>query len=98
MLEAVNGAPSPTRWLVFDAEGVTDVDVTGLAALTELTERLAQDDIEVLVARMKPHVRERVMSEGLGETIGDDHFFGTVRAAAAFCATRDDLSPARPEA
>ena len=65
------------------------MDATGLAALAELTEQLAQDDIGFLVARMKPHVQERLMSEGLGETIGEDRFFPTVRAAAAFCATRD---------
>jgi MFS superfamily sulfate permease-like transporter len=89
VLEAVRGAPVPVHWLVFDAEGVADIDATGLAMLAELEATLAQDGIELLVARMKPHVQARLAEEGVAETIGDDRFFPTVRAAAASCAAPD---------
>ena len=36
--EAIRAAPSPTRWLVFDAEAMTHVDSTGLEAFAELVE------------------------------------------------------------
>ncbi len=87
VLEAVRGAPAPPRWLIFDAGAFTDMDVTGLEALGELSERLVQDDIEFLIARMKPHVQVRLMSERRGETLGEDRFFPTVRAALASCST-----------
>lgn len=97
VLEAVRGAPEPARWLIFDAESVTDVDATGLAMITELEAALEHDDIEVLVARMKPHIRERLTTDGLAERIGEDRFFPTVRAAAAACATPEDLQQARSQ-
>jgi hypothetical protein len=34
--EAVRGAPTPTHWLVLDAEAMTHVDSAGLAAIAEL--------------------------------------------------------------
>src|SRR5438270_9559562 len=43
--EAIAGAPTPTGWLVFDAEGMTGVDASGLAALADTIGALAHDDI-----------------------------------------------------
>jgi high affinity sulfate transporter 1 len=87
--EAVRGAPQPIRWLVFDAEAVTDTDVTGLEALKELASGLRRDGVEMVVARLKHHVRENLIAAGATETIGADHFFPTVRAAIAYCLERD---------
>lgn len=89
VLEAVRGAPGLVHWLVFDAETVADIDATGLAMLAELKATLAQDGIELLVARMKPHVQARLAAEGVAENLGEDRFFPTVRAAAASCAAPD---------
>lgn len=89
VLEALRGAPEPARWIVFDAEGVTDIDATGLGSLAELEATLARDGITMVVARMKPHVRAQLAAEGLDESIGEDHFFPTVRAAVAWCVTPD---------
>lgn len=97
VLEAVRGAPGPVHWLVFDAEGVADVDATGVAMLAELKAALAQDGIELLVARMKPHVQARLAAEGVAESIGEDRFFPTVRAAADFCAGPDHPPQARSQ-
>lgn len=92
--EALRGARDPARWLVFDAESVTDVDATGLAALAELTTGLRRDGVEVVVARMKAHVRELVAAGEVAETIGEDRFFPTVRAAVAYCLAHDPPAPA----
>jgi len=83
--EAVRGAQDPARWLVFSAESVTELDATGLEALGELATGLRRDGVELVVARMKPHVHERLAAAGVVETIGDDRFFPTVRAAVAYC-------------
>jgi high affinity sulfate transporter 1 len=85
VLEAVRGAPVPARWIIFDAEGVTDIDSTGLGALAELKAALARDGITMVVARMKPHIHAQLTAEGLAESIGEDRFFPTVRAAVASC-------------
>ena len=87
--EAVNGAPKPTRWLVFDAESVIDVDATGLAALTELRAELERDGIQFVVARMRQHIRALLEAGGVAEAIGAERFLPTVRAAVAYCLAQD---------
>ncbi|MGZ6650713.1 MAG: SulP family inorganic anion transporter [Solirubrobacteraceae bacterium] len=89
VLEAVRGAPEPARWIIFDAEGVTDIDATGLDMLAELKAALARDAITMVVARMKSHIHAQLTAEGLAESIGEDRFFPTVRAAVASCVTPD---------
>ena len=79
--EALRGAPTRARWLVFDAEGVTHVDSAGLDALEELTAELRREDVTLLVARMKEHVRDRLDEAGPTEEIGAEHFHPTIRAA-----------------
>jgi hypothetical protein len=41
--EDTDGAPTPVRWLVFDAEALTHVDATGVDALTELIRSLQRE-------------------------------------------------------
>ncbi len=71
VLEAIRGAPTPTRWLVFDAEAVAHVDATGARALSDITVDLRRDEIGLVVARMKPHVYDRLADAGMDETHRD---------------------------
>jgi high affinity sulfate transporter 1 len=87
--EALRGAPDSPRWLVFDAESVTHVDATGVEALRELRSELDRDGVELLVARVRAHVQERLADAGVVDAIGEERFFPTVRAAVAFCVERD---------
>jgi sulfate permease, SulP family len=64
-IEAVRGAPTTTRSLVFDAEAVTHVDATGLAALEDLVDALRKDGIELSVARAKTPLTARLAEFGL---------------------------------
>jgi sulfate permease, SulP family len=77
VLEAVRGAPTATRMLVFDAEAVTHVDATGLAALEDLVEALRNDGTELSLARVKAPLRARLAESGLSEI----PIHPTVRAA-----------------
>lgn len=95
--EAVRGAPEPARWLVFDAEGVTDVDATGLEELRALVTNLRRDGVETVVARMKKHVQLLVAGSGVAEVIGDERYFPTVRAAVAHCVEQSPITPSAPE-
>jgi SulP family sulfate permease len=81
VLEAVRGAPAKARWVVFDAEAVTHVDVAGLMALREIAELLAEEGAELTFARVKAPTRERFDHSGLSDEIGLDRFHPTVRAA-----------------
>ena len=85
MREAVRGAPYEVRWLVFDAEAVSHVDVTGAEALAKLIRSLRRDGIEFAVARMRPYVQAFLADAGVGELVGAGRFHPTVRAAVAAC-------------
>jgi sulfate permease, SulP family len=77
VLEAVRGAPTTTHSVVFDAEAVTHVDATGLAALEDLVDALRKEDIELSVARAKTPLTARLAEFGLSGT----SLHPTVRAA-----------------
>jgi SulP family sulfate permease len=65
VLEAVRGAPTTTHAVVFDAEAVTHVDATGLAALEDLVDALRKEAIELSVARAKTPLTARLAEFGL---------------------------------
>lgn len=92
--EALRGAPDPARWLVFDAGTVGHVDATGAEALRELTVELRRDGVELVVARMRPHVHELLTAAGVTGVIGEERFYPTVRAAVAACVAHDPASTA----
>jgi high affinity sulfate transporter 1 len=65
VLEAVRGATTTTHSVVFDAEAVTHVDATGLAALESLVDALRKEDIELAVARAKTPLASSLAEFGL---------------------------------
>jgi sulfate permease, SulP family len=77
VLEAVRGAPTTTRSVVFDAEAVAHVDATGLAALEDLVSALRKEGIDLSVARAKTPLIGRLAEAGLSGI----SFHPTVRAA-----------------
>ena len=51
--EAIRAAPTETSWLVFDAEAVSHVDSTGIEALGELARELRDEQVTLVVARLR---------------------------------------------
>jgi len=89
--EAIAGAPTPTRWLVFDAQFVNDVDASGAEAVEQLCAQLAGRDVRFVVARLEDHAQHRFDATGLTDLIGADHFHPTVEAAVRACVAADHL-------
>ncbi len=83
--EAVAGAPSETRFVVFDAEGLVGVDASGVEAVTQLLESLRSSSITLVVARMKSQVTAEFEATGLTSAVGADRFFPTVEGAVQWC-------------
>ncbi len=81
--EAIAGAPTPVHWLVFDAEGLSNVDATGVEFLTSLIESLREEDIVFVFARLKSPMVEHLRQAGLLDLVGQDHVYPTVHAAVA---------------
>ncbi|HEY5784079.1 MAG TPA: STAS domain-containing protein, partial [Microlunatus sp.] len=81
--EAIAGAPTPVHWLIFDAEGLSHVDATGVDFLTDLIESLRKEDITFVFARLKSPLVEHLTETGILELIGEEHVYPTVHAAVA---------------
>ncbi len=86
ILEALDGATTPTRWLVFDAEGVPTIDSTGTEMLEQLIEQLDAMDVRMAVARAKAPLLEALDASGLTERIGAGNLYPNAEAAVAACA------------
>ena len=89
VLEAVRGAPGKPRWLVFDAEGVNQIDAAGIAALRELNAELAKEGTALVFARMKSPLQQRFDDSGLTVEIGAGRFHPTVKLAVDACVETD---------
>ena len=93
--EAVRGAPTRARWLVFDAEAVSQVDTAGLTALSDLADELRGQGVQLAVARMKSPIYRRLDDAGVTAKIGAEHFYGTVKTAVQ--AAQSDLDRTPPK-
>lgn len=78
--EAVEAPEIPTRALVLDLEGVTDIDVTGAASLRTLKEWLAGRGIALAYTRVRADMGELLQHYGLS---GDTLQFASNREAVA---------------
>jgi SulP family sulfate permease len=83
--EAIRGAPTEPHWLVLDAEGMTQIDASGLDALKTLVEELEKEGIGFAVARLKSAMAARLDAAKLTEQIGQEHFYGSVSKAVDAC-------------
>ena len=86
--EAINGAPTQTQFLVFDAESVDGIDASGVEMLEELHAALQKDGITLVVARLKGPTESQFEATGLTSMIGQENFFGNVGDAVAASVAR----------
>jgi high affinity sulfate transporter 1 len=83
--EAIAGAPTPTRYLVFDAEGLTGIDASGVEAVEQLVDTCRRDDIAFIVARLKSPIEDQFTATNLTDKIGAEHYVPTVQAPIDWC-------------
>jgi len=69
------------RTIVLDLEGVNFVDSQGSAKLLEIQEFLAAEEIELRLARVKPHVLAVLRADGAVDAITVDRIHGNVHRA-----------------
>jgi SulP family sulfate permease len=81
--EAIAGAPTDTRVVVFDAERVPGVDATAVEALQRLIGVLRDRGIEVMIARAGRSVIDQFERTGILALLGEGHLHPTVSAAVA---------------
>ena len=92
VLDIVDHAPPPVRWLAVTSEPMTDIDTTAADMLDELITELARRGVELHFADMKGHVKDRLRTYGLFDRLGGDHFHPTVGSVVkAYLARHPDV-------
>lgn len=71
-------SPTPVRWLLIDAQAITDIDVTAAEALHGLYQELRQQGIALKIAHANPPLRKIIERIGIGQEIGQGSFYSSV--------------------
>ncbi|HEY3862203.1 MAG TPA: sulfate permease [Verrucomicrobiae bacterium] len=74
----VNASATPVRWLLLDAQAITDVDVTAAEMLRALRVELREKGIALKIAHANPPLRALLERTGLAGEIGGESFFASV--------------------
>jgi MFS superfamily sulfate permease-like transporter len=83
VLAVVGPVPSPVRWLVVDAEAITNVDYTAAHVVGQLHQALLRCNIELAFARVAPSLKADLDRHHLTEVIGDGVIFPRLHDAVA---------------
>ena len=81
VMDLIDAARTPVKWVVIAAEPITDVDSTAADMLEELDTALAARGAVLAFAEMKDPVKDRLERYGLKERIGRSFFFPTLGVA-----------------
>ena len=81
-------AIGPTKVVVLDALGMSDIDYTGSRSFREVLDELDRDHVSFAIARAGERVRKNLARGGLLQRIGEHHLYASVNeAVTAMCQT-----------
>ncbi|NEU08253.1 SulP family inorganic anion transporter [Flavihumibacter sp. R14] len=78
---AVRHAKIKPEWLIFDAETIPLIDITGCDTLEELRRELAAEGVVMVIVRAKGLFRTMMQRSGLLDTFGHERFFYSIHSA-----------------
>ena len=79
--ELVDQAGMDLQCLVIDAQAISDMDVTAAQRFAKLHQELTERGIEIKLADSPRPFREQLNKVGLSTTLGDEHFYVSVKKA-----------------
>jgi SulP family sulfate permease len=79
----IAASPTPVRWLLLDAQAITDIDVTAAEALHGLNEELCQRGIALKIAHANPPLRTILQKIGFASEISKESFYPSVHECIA---------------
>jgi MFS superfamily sulfate permease-like transporter len=88
IMDLVEGADPPLRWLAVAGTSVGDIDYSGADTIRQVKEELARAGVTFAICDLSPKVRGQLDAYGLTGRIGADRVFATVTdLVAAYRAT-----------
>ena len=79
----MDGAPHPVRWLVIEADAITNLDYTAARVSLVLIEELARQKIGFCFARVSASLRADMDRHGVTAAVGAQNLFVTRHEALA---------------
>ncbi|MGA2370947.1 MAG: SulP family inorganic anion transporter [Candidatus Korobacteraceae bacterium] len=92
----VGAAPSPVRWLVVDAEAITNIDYTAARMLLDLHQGLSQADVTLAFARVSAYLQADFDRHHITEAVGAEMIFAHLHDALNAFAMFDKQSGTAP--
>jgi MFS superfamily sulfate permease-like transporter len=88
--ELVGAIPSKPRWLVVDAEAITNIDYTAARMVRQLHADLMQSGVEFALARVAASLHSDLIRHHLAEVVGPGRIYYRLHdAVTAFTATEE---------
>jgi high affinity sulfate transporter 1 len=91
IIDVVDAAKVPVKWVVVAAEPITDVDTTAAEMIEELDAELMKRGAELAFAELKDPVKDRLGRYGLHAKIGRHFFFPTIGVAVKEFLDRNEV-------
>jgi SulP family sulfate permease len=92
----IAASPTPVRWLLLDAQAITDIDVTAAEALHALTLELRERGIALKIAHANPPLRKILQKIGFAGEISEESFYPSVHECIAAFETASAREPQKP--
>lgn len=83
ILSLVNSAPDRVRWLVIEADAITNIDYTAARVVLGLLEELHRQEIGIFFARVSPSLHADLDRHGVTAALGKGKIFGSRHEALA---------------
>ncbi len=84
----VAGAPGRLRWLIIDADAITDIDYSAARSLRDLLDELKREGVQVIFGRVSPYLRSDMDRHGISAVLGADRIFTNLHEAIAAAGLR----------
>ncbi|HCR16645.1 MAG TPA: hypothetical protein DIU35_04100 [Candidatus Latescibacteria bacterium] len=81
------------KYLIVDAEGINQIDVTGEEMLLGVMRRLKEAGVEVIFAHTKKQILDALELSGFRDQLDGDHFFPNADQALTYVWSELDLGP-----
>ena len=81
ILQMLDSATEPVHALVLDANGISDIDYTGVRMVHELIAELNQRKVAIGIARSSHLIHRELKRSGILRSLGPDRLFATVEEA-----------------
>jgi len=79
----IEGAPTPVKSLVIDAGAITSIDYSAARVVRDLQQELHVRGMPLILVHAEPSLLADLRRHRLGDVIGPDHIFETLREALA---------------